>query len=306
MSEEPKKTTISVEDMKQSAKGKRKARKPQRKPEPEFDFGFDKLKIFFGEPLVLNDYITIHQPTIGEILKAGEKKVFSTTVAFTGNTTSYRIQLWDIGLDWNKITDWELFCMIIPTLPVEDTRIFFGDLDFTKFQIYQKNGTAKYPEDATVDENGEKILDWEKRPEQVLYDQENDYLIDELLYLQIREYLRSLFNQHPKTELIRGKNAKETVIRGEKNRLALQAKLNKDENKEYGDSYLLPLISTLLMYPGFKYNTEEIKELGIAQFMDGVRKMQVMESTSSLMRGMYSGFLDTSNMNLNQELNWFR
>lgn len=308
MSDEIKEANVTtVDDMRQNNLNKsKKPKKPQHKPEPEVDFKFDKLKMFFGEPLKLNDYIVIKQPTIGEILDAGEKHVFSTVVAFTGNTTLYRLQLWDIGIDWNKITNWELFCMLITSLPIEDTQIFFGNLDFRKFQIYTKKGTEPYPEDAEFDANGEKLLAWEKKPEQVLYDAENDYIIDELLYLQIREYMRLVFDQHPKEEFARGKYTKETMIQGERNKIRYEELRRKKEGTEdYGDSYLLPLISTLSNSAGFKYDLDGLRKLHVMSFMDSVRRFQILESTSALNRGLYSGFLDASKIDKNQ-FNYFR
>lgn len=287
-------------------KGKNKKRKPMHKPEPQIDFRFDKLKIFFGEPFEVNEYITIHQPSIGEILEFGEKKIFSTVVAFTGNTTMYRLQLWDLGVDWNKITNFDLFCMLVPNIPQSETSLLFGDLDFTKFKIYYK---TRAPEDipSEYDEEGNKRAEWELKPESVLYDAENDYMIDEVLYLQIREYLREVFDQHPKDEFARGKFTKESMIEEERTKLMIaERKRARGEADDYGDSYLLPLISTLSMYPGFKYKTSELKELGIAEFMSDVKKMQVMENTSALLRGMYGGFLDTSKIDTQKELNFFR
>lgn len=283
-----------------------KKRKPMHKPEPIVDFQFDKLKIFFGEPFKVNDYITIHQPSIGEILEFGEKETFSTVVAFTGNTTLYRLQLWDLGVDWNKITNFDLFCMLAPAIPKEDTSLLFGDLDFTKFKVYTKEWPdGKQPSE--YDENGEKRAAWELRPETVLYDEENDYLIDELLYIQIREYLREVFDQHPKDEFARGKYTKQSMIDEEKMKIKIaERKRLKGDVDDYGGSYLLPLISTLSMYPGFKYKTSELKELGIAEFMSDVKKMQIMENTSALLKGMYGGFLDTSKIDTRTELNWFR
>ena len=37
----------------------------------------DTLGLYFGDPYVINDYITVYQPTIGEVAKYGERKYFS-------------------------------------------------------------------------------------------------------------------------------------------------------------------------------------------------------------------------------------
>ena len=62
----------------------------------------DALKLYFGEPFVIendtyNDII-INQPTIGDIIKSGEKKIYSTINIFIANPTMYRMQLWDLVL----------------------------------------------------------------------------------------------------------------------------------------------------------------------------------------------------------------
>lgn len=37
----------------------------------------DDLQIYFGEPWVLNDNITIYQPKLNDIIKYGESKYFN-------------------------------------------------------------------------------------------------------------------------------------------------------------------------------------------------------------------------------------
>ena len=77
-------------------------------------YDFDELKIYFGDPydIILDDgkIIRIKQPSIGDMLEVGEKRIYSTVSYFTCNTTSYRVQLWDMGIDWNKISDFEYVC----------------------------------------------------------------------------------------------------------------------------------------------------------------------------------------------------
>ena len=36
-------------------------------------FEIDQLQLYFGDPYVINNNITIFQPTVGEIMKYGEK-----------------------------------------------------------------------------------------------------------------------------------------------------------------------------------------------------------------------------------------
>jgi hypothetical protein len=54
------------------------------------------------------------------------------------------------------------------------------------------------------------------------------------------------------------------------------------------------MVSFCLNHPGFKYKKSELKDLGVVEFYDSVQRLLIYESTSSLMKGIYSGFVDTS------------
>ena len=67
---------------------------------------FDKLKLYFREPYEIDlegtdGKIILHQPSIGDIISLGEKRFYATLNVFTTNTTAFRLQLWNQGLDWN-------------------------------------------------------------------------------------------------------------------------------------------------------------------------------------------------------------
>lgn len=243
----------------QERQKRKKADKPQ--------LNLDKLQLFLGEPFKLNDKIEILQPTVGELIRFGEKEAYSVIHVFTANTTSYRLILWDMGVDWCKLSDFELFQMLCPTLRPEQTSFLFGDLDFSKLQRYQK----QISEEVSV----------------VLYDPEQDLEIDEETYKKLAWYVRNMFNIFPKNEFGKGRATKEALID--------EDRLNYEKHKD--DPYtstLLPLISTCLNHPGFKYTKKELVDVGIVEFMDSVQRLQIYESTRALYSGMYSGFVDTS------------
>ena len=244
-------------------------------------FEFDRLKMYFGEPYnVVYDggEIKIIQPTIGDILYFGERNFYSMLHIFIANTTSYRLQLWNMGVDWNKISDYELFCMLIKSLDVESTKVLFGELDFTLFDLYSKK-----------EDNTEVIT---------LYNKEQQVEIDENTYKCIAEYLRLMFNIYPKVEKAKNKATKEAMIWEDEMNLA------NSKNESY-KSTLLPLVSSCVNHPGFKYKLEDLKDMGIVQFMDSVQRLQIYESTTALMKGMYSGMIDTKGLDKNA-LNFMR
>lgn len=236
-----------------------------KKQNPKFEF--DKLQLYVGKPFRINDKLIIKQPTVGDLINLGEKEVYSVVHIFTANTTSYRLILWDMGIDWCKITDFELFQMLCQSLPQEQTAFLFGDVNFQALRQYKK----------TIGEE-ESI---------VLYDPEQDLEIDEATYQKLAWYVRNMFNIFPKNEFAKGRATKEAII--DEDRM----NFDRHKNEEYA-STLLPLISSCLNHPGFKYTKSELMNVGIVEFMDSVQRLQIYESSTALMKGMYSGFIDGS------------
>lgn len=258
----------------------------------------DKLKIYFGDPYPVTDKITIYQPSIQDIIDYGEDDWWSTVNVFIGNTTSRRFVLWKMGADWNKVSDYELFCTLAPTLPLEKTKCFFGDIDFQKFvPMSIQTNKPEEPEEEPLDENGKprKLTAKEKREKRfrafddhvTLYNVEQDIEIDVNTYKTIANVMREIVHIYPKTEYAVGKATKELIMEEEQNKLARA----KDEDN---GSVLQPLISMCVNHPGFKYKLQELREINVSQFMDSVSRLQILETTHALLNGAYSGFCDTS------------
>lgn len=240
------------------------------------------LQLYFGDPYQVSDKILIYQPTIGGILeydkKFGESEFWSMLNVFIGNTTSYRLLLWDMGIDWNEISDFQLFSLLIKTLKVENTEILFGDLDLSSFDAYMK----QIPNEDEFDNKEES----EPKQEMILWNPELDIEINEDIYKNIALYIRTMFNIFPKVEKAKGKTTKKWIIEEDRMNLA-------NAKKEDTTSTFLPLIESCCCHAGFKYKKNELREVGIYEFMRSVQRLQVYESTTALLKGMYSGFIDT-------------
>lgn len=247
----------------------------------ETNFKYDMLKLYFGDDYEISDKITIHQPTIGEIIEYDEHEFWIMCYTITANPTSMKLTLWEKGIDWTKYDEFQLFIDLITQFPVEKTSILFNDLDFTKFKIINKDDLV------------------------MVYMNDPSIQIDRELYFKIIEYLRLMLNIHPKTIKAKNKITKELIIQEEEDKIELELKKKKNNNFTY-KSVLFPLISSALNHPGFKYKKKELKEVGIVEFFDSIQRLNVYEETTSLMTGMYMGMLDLSKINLNKELNWVR
>jgi len=237
----------------------------------------DELKAYFGEPFHLNSKITLYSPTVGDIIEFGEKRYYSVVHALTCIPSDMKSQLYDSGIDYEKISDFELFCMLSRSLTKDDTKLLLGDLDLSKFELCVNT------------QNGLKVL----------YDREHDIKIDEIIYYKIVGYFRKLHNIKPKVEKAKNKTTKRILIQLDRERIEKQ---KKEKNIT---STLKPLVSAMMRYPGFKYKSSELKECTLYEFMDTVAGANIYVSATSLLKGIYGGMVDSSKIDKKQ-LDWMR
>lgn len=254
-------------------------------------FDVDLLKIYFGDPYPVSENIVIHQPSIQEIMDYGENEFFGMLYCFIGNTTYRKLSLWQSGIDWNRISDFELFCNLVHLLPQEKTQILFGDIDFEKFELYKiEVELPEIPPDKklTRSEKRQRLFD-EFDLRHVFVNEEQQIVITVDVYKIIARVLREMVQMFPKSEYTVGKTSKELLIQEE---LEKNAKAEREGTKD--SSILQPLVSFCVNHPGFKYKKSELRDVQINEFMDSVKRLQIYESTHALYGGMYSGFCDTS------------
>lgn len=252
-----------------------------------FEEQVDYNLLYFNNEIKVTDKITIYQPSVLDIVKnypGGEKEFYFLLHLFVGNTTYFRVALWDNGIDWNEISDFEMFSSFISNLKPQQTNILFGDLDFSNFKPI-------ITDDPQLDENG-NLTD---KKSFVLYDVINDIEINEIIYFRIRNYLRYMFNIFPNVQKgFTKKSVKSFYIECDRGDAQRNARLNKSS------SFLFPLISSLCNHPGFKYRKDELDKVLIFEFMDSVQRIQLYEQATATLKGMMSGFVDGSKIKPDQ------
>ena len=234
----------------------------------------DELQLYFGDDYVINDYIKITQPLIGEVVDYGEAQYFSMVHTLTAIPSDMKSQLWDLGLDWTEMDDFELFMMLVQTLTPDKTSILFRDLDFSKLKPFKNN------------QNGDIVL----------ADKETGIIIDKMIYLRIMSYLRKLHNITPKVEKAANKMTEKVLIEEDRQKILLA------KDKPF-KSYLLPLISAIKVKQG--YTKDYVRNMGLYEFFDDIARAQVINNADHLLSGAYSGMMDLKKVN-KQEFNWMR
>jgi hypothetical protein len=235
----------------------------------------DDLSIYLGYDYVINDKIAVRQPTIGEIAEFGEAKYFSMAQTLASIPSDMKSILFDMGIDYENIDDFELFIMLSKGFTKDDTYLLLGDLDLSKFQVYKNKDND----------------------ELVMYDEDTKTTIDKHIYLLMVEHIRRMHGFKKKIERSGNEFTKKILIQEDRdNRLA-------NKNKEF-KSILKPLISSMVNSEGFKYKLKELKEVGLCEFMDSVNRISVIKHTESLLYGVYTGNIDQ--VKVKRELNWMR
>lgn len=239
---------------------------------------FDALKAYFADDHEINNQVRIHQPTIGEIKDYGEREYFQMIYSLCSIPSDNKSLLWDSHVDYTKISDFEYFVLICTGFSMDDTSILFEDrIDFQNMVIVPKDDEGFY-----------------------LYDPDRDLVIDELIYTYMITYLRQIHRIHPKVEKPANNFTKQILIDEDRQKRKFQSK------KPY-TSILLPLVSGLVNSPGFKYNIQELKQIGIYAFMDAVERISAIYTATAAMAGQYSGMVDFSkNPKIQKQLNWLR
>lgn len=232
----------------------------------------DQLKVLKGSPIKIDELITLTQPTIGQITDFGEQHFFSTFFTLCSVSSDMKSSLWDAGLDFMKVSDWEMFLMLSRNFSKKDTELIFGDVDFAAMQM------MKYP--AT----GEIVLTNGKMA------------VTEASYETFIPYVREMIGYVMNRDKAANKATKMAMIE--------EDRMNRYYNaKKSFTSSLHPIIISLVNTEEFPYKYEEVYDLTLYQLMKSYMQIQNKKSAMALYQGSMSGFVDTSKIN-RKDFSW--
>ena len=80
------------------------------------NYEIDELSVYRGRDIPISEVITVYQPCLGEIEEFGEQRYFSAVHLLTSVGADLKWQLFDAGIDYMKIKDYDLFVQIISEL----------------------------------------------------------------------------------------------------------------------------------------------------------------------------------------------
>lgn len=247
----------------------------------------DELQLFRGKDYKVNDYMTIHHPTVGEICDYGEMRYFSMVANFCATPSDYKVTLWDdMGLDWEEVDELELFNALSMMYTKEDTSILFGDFPFRDLVMM------------TNPQNDERILQEVFKYSETMRPfalKKDGVILDRIGYTLMTDFLRKIHQLEKHVERTVTKESKMYLLEKDRRKLKRQMRSKKQQ-----PSVLVPLISSLVNCEQFKYNHTTVWDLPIYTFYDSVRRIQKIKSYDQIVLG---GMVDFEKMN-KEVFNW--
>lgn len=234
------------------------------------------LNLLFGNVVPVANNIEFHIRTLGEILEFGEERYFQYISVFLADPFDYMYPLFKAGIDYEDITEFELFLSLMGQLTPDVMQFLFGDtLSFENMVLAKDNKTE----------------------ELVLVNPENpDSVFNASTLFVLADVIRQVHYIEHEVKRAGNKAAKDYFLQ-------LAAKRAKRKAREEAKPVLKPLIISLVNAPEFPYNYNTVKDITIYQFFSSIRQIPKRLSWNYIMQGIYAGTIDQKSVNW-REIDW--
>ena len=269
------------------------------------NYDIDELSVYRGRDVPISEVITVYQPCLGEIEEFGEQRYFSAVHLLTSVGADLKWQLFDAGIDYMKIKDYDLFVQIISQLLSSgknqlnamsaEERASLSNEDLAKLTFNPMSLILKGFDFADY-------VPWniqypnKPEPEIVLYNPKDDKVINRAAYFKLVDVIRDMHGLKRNNEIPANEATKMDMIEDARDEfLASKAQPYK--------SMLKPLISTMRVV--FGCCDDSIWDMKIGAFFDSVKRDGVINDSKQLLNGAYSGAVNLKKIN-KERLNYFR
>lgn len=221
----------------------------------------------------INEHISIKIPTVSEIID-NEDEYFGTVALIISTPYDMMVQLDDINIDFTKINEWDLFCLLFKELQTRDLSLIFGDLDLGGFEtaINKQNGNI------------------------VLRNYKTGAVIDRAIHGKISKFLRDILYLEKNNKRPANDEAKKFMIDRARRRLKRHSKRLEKSQLE---GHIIALVNTA----EFPYDYDSVRGLTIYQFYASLHQIVKKVKFDNLMIGCYAGTVNMKELDQN-ELNW--
>ena len=223
----------------------------------------------------LDDKLKIKIPTLGEIRDDEFNALYYTlTTPFITTSTNFMVDLFDNGINFEDVSDWEICIKLISSMLNQNFDILFQTEKPCFFQLRQSLEKCENISDSLF-----------------FIDELNGIIINKSSYKHISNLLCKINFVEKEHRKFVNKKTLTYVIEREKEK----AKRKKHKTDEGIDNLILAMVCDA----NFPYNFETINDITIYDFYASVRQIRHSFELNNVMRAGYSGMLDLEKVSPN-------
>lgn len=224
----------------------------------------------------ISDHISVYVPTVGEIYDMGEDEYYNIAQLLTCVPYDLMAQLDDMGIDYEQITEYQLFVMLL--------------------QSFILNGKDISSVLRCDNLDGLKIMENTDSKEMLLVNNKDEVVINVMIQRQIAAAIRRI-HFWKKTEYKAGNaEAKKYIL--ERTKLKLKRAAKKPHHS-FLDENIIALVNT----EEFKYNYESVMDLNIYKLNASIHQIVHKKNYDEMMMGVYFGTIDAKTLDM-QKIHW--
>lgn len=217
------------------------------------------ISLLYARDIPVSEAISIHVPSVGEVID-NEDEYYNTIFTIIATPFDMMVQLDDNGIDFTKITDYDLFLLLFQHLQKSDTSLIFGDLSLDGFKT------------AVNSQNGEYIL----------VNEESNIIIDRIIHRKICDTLHRILGIPKNNKKPGNEEAKKYLLDRARQK---QKRHSGRKRKSQLEEYIVALVNA----EQFPYNYETIRDISIYQFYASLEQISHKIKFDNIMIGYYAG-----------------
>lgn len=232
---------------------------------------FDTYKyVFKGNDLILGNII-LHHPTVEEIIEFGEEKYLRLVSLITMRAYDERVALDEAKLNYQEVSDFDIFIRNIYSIPIEMSSIVFGDLPLNQFKL--------------------KINEEFKEAVLTLNYNSIDYTIDKTVYTYIVTFFRRINFVSNKIKYdMADEMGRKFLIERTKVKAEFTKKANNKKKKDIHFESILLNISSFVVAKGI-YSDKEIQKVKIGTLYEIFHRLVCIDDKNDFSAMMRTGFM---------------
>lgn len=236
------------------------------------------LSLLRRKEFTITEDITVFQPTLGEIEEYGEEKYYYLVSLLTATPSDVKSMLLDkYQIDYEEISEFELFIMFTRNITVDESKILLGDIDLSKLSVLLDKRTNELVL-CKLDQNNEPTI-----------------VLNSFIYNMVVDRLREIHQFKKNTERAYNEHTKRALINEDR---------EKNKEKKEFKSILAPLILASVCCSSFPYDFSTVWDVPIGLFLKGIPQIQKYNNVNHLMAGIYSGNIDATKIS-KKDMSWF-